>query len=174
MRASARPLRLDFVARVHSAPLAGAALCALGLAAAIALGVAFDRKLDERSRLDAALAAMAPPRRSAPTPESLKIATEAATIERELGIPWTRLLGELEAASHDSAGSVSLLQVEPDTAKHLVRITAEVRVLDDALDYLERLQKIAALRHPMLESHERRKDDPEHPLRIKLSAGWST
>jgi hypothetical protein len=30
------------------------------------------------------------------------------------------------------------------------------------------------LRHPMLESHERRKDDPEHPLRIKLSAEWRT
>jgi hypothetical protein len=26
----------------------------------------------------------------------------------------------------------------------------------------------------MLESHERRKDDPEHPLRIKLSAEWRT
>jgi len=30
------------------------------------------------------------------------------------------------------------------------------------------------LRYPMLESHELRKDDPEHPLRIKLSAEWRT
>ena len=55
-----------------------------------------------------------------------------------------------------------------------MRITAEVRTLNDALAYLERLQKSAVLRHPMLESHERRKDDPEHPLRIKLSAEWRT
>ncbi len=174
MRKLPRPVRLDFVAPVHQAPLAGAALFIVGLAAAVALGLAFDRTFAERTRLDAALRATARPRHSAPTPESLKIAAEAATVERELGIPWTRLLAELEAASEDSAASVSLLQVEPDPAKQLVRITAEVRALNDALAFLERLQKSAVLRHPMLESHERRKDDPEHPLRIKLSAEWHT
>ena len=175
MSRSPRPIRLDAVASVHRAPVAGAALCAAGLAAAIALGLAFDRKLAERNRLDAALGATARPQRhAAPTPESLKSAAEAAAVERELGIPWTRLLAELEGASHDSAASVSVLQVEPDPVKQLVRITAEVRALPDALAYLKRLQKSAVLRHPMLESHERRKDDPEHPLRIKLSAEWHT
>ena len=77
-------------------------------------------------------------------------------------------------ASHDSADSVSLLEIQPDPSKQLVRITAEVRALPDALAYLKRLQKSAVLRHPMLESHERRKDDPEHPLRIKVSAEWRT
>ena len=172
MRRLPRPVRLDFVAPVHQAPLAGAALCAVGLAAALALGLAFDRKLAERNRLDAAFGARAQPRHGAPTPESLKSAAEAATVERELSIPWTRLLAELEAASRDSAASVSLLHVEPDLGKQLVRITAEVRALPDALTYLKRLQKSAVLRHPMLESHERRKDDPEHPLLIKLSAEW--
>jgi hypothetical protein len=174
MRRFPPPVRLDFVAPVHEVRLAGAALLVIGVAAAIALGVAFNRKLAERGRLDAALAAMAPPRHSAPTPESLKGASEAATIERELGIPWTRLLAELEAASHDSTGSVSLLLIEPDPAKQIVRITAEVRSLPQALEYLERLQQSAVLRNPMLESHERRKDDPMHPLRIKLSAEWRT
>jgi len=174
MRSLARPVRLDFVAPVHRAPLAGAGLCAVGLAAALALGLAFERKLAERSRLEAALAAVAPPRHRAPSPESLQGAAEAAAIERALHIPWTRLLAELEAASRDSTGSVSLLQVEPDPSKQLVRITAEVRTLPDALAYLERLQRSAVLRNPMLESHERRKDDPQHPLRIKLSAEWRT
>ena len=174
MRMLPLPVRLDFVAPVHQAPFAGAALCAVGLAAALALGLAFDRKLAERGRLDAALGARAQPRRGAPTPESLKSAADAATVERELGIAWTRLLAELEAASRDSAGSVSLLHVEPDPGKRLVRITAEVRALPDALAYLKRLQKSAVLRYPMLESHELRKDDPEHPLRIKLSAEWRT
>jgi len=174
MRTSPRPVRLDFVAPVHEVPLAGVALCLLGIAAALAVGIAFQRVLAERTRLEAALGAAAPPRHRAPTPESLKSAAEAAAVERELGIPWTRLLAELEAASRDSASTVSLLQVEPDPGKQLVRITAEVRTLRDALAYLERLQKCAVLRHPMLESHERRKDDPEHPLRIKLSAEWRT
>ena len=173
MRNLPRPVRLDFVAPVHQAPLAGSALCIAGLAAVVALGLAFDRKLGERNRLDAALGATAQPRRSAPTPESLKSAAEAAAIDRELSIRWTRLLAELEAASHDSA-AVSLLHVEPDSGKQLVRITAEVRTLPDAIAYLRRLQKSPVLRYPMLESHERRKDDPEHPLRITLSAEWRT
>ncbi len=174
MRKLPRRVRLDFVAPVHKAPVAGAALCVVGLTAALALGLAFDRELTERSRLDAALAATAQPRPRAPTPESLKSAAEAKAIERELGVPWTQLLAEFEAASHDSADSISLLHVEPDPGKQLVRITAEVRALPDALEYLERLQKSAVLRHPMLESHERRKDDPQHPLRIKLTAEWRT
>jgi hypothetical protein len=169
-----RPVRLDVVAPARPARLAGAALLAAGLGAALALGLSFERLLDERRRLDAELGAAAPPRARAPTPESLRSAAEAAAVERELAVPWTRLLAELEAASHDRAASVSLLRVEPDPAKHLVRITAEVRALDDAVAYLRRLQASAALRHPMLESHERRQDDPEHPLRVTLSAEWRT
>jgi len=174
MRRLPRPVRLDFVAPVHRAPVAGVGLCAVGLAAAVVLGLAFDRKLAERRRLDAELGAMAQPRPSAPSPESLKSAAEVATVQRELDAPWTLLLAELEAASRDSAETISLLNVEPDPGKHLVRITAEVRALPDALAYLKRLQQSTVLRHAMLESHERRKDDPQHPLRITLSAEWHT
>lgn len=169
-----RYVRLDFVVPVYRTPLVGAVLCLAGLAVSVGLGLSFDRKLAERSQLDLALGAIATPRHKAPTPEALKVAAEAVAVERELSVPWTRLLAELEAASHDSASSVSLLLVEPDVAKKLVRITAEVRALPDALAYLKRLQKSAVLLHPMLESHERRKDDPDHPLRIKLSAEWRT
>jgi hypothetical protein len=174
MKRPSRVVRLDFVAPVHAAPLAGAALCAVGLAVALALGLAFERQVAERRRLEAELASMAPPRRSPPTPESLRSAREAAAVGRDLDVPWSRLLADLEDATQDSQASVSLLRVEPDPAKQLVRITAEVRTLGDALTYLERLQKCPTLRHPMLESHERRKDDPDHPLRIKVSAEWRT
>jgi hypothetical protein len=169
-----RRIRLDFVAPVHRTPIAGAVLCAAGLAAVLALGAAFDRKLAERNRLEAVLGATPRPRHAAPTLESTRSAAEAAIVDRELSVPWTRLLAELEAASHDSSASISLLHIEPDPAKKLIRITAEVRALPDALAYLKRLQKSAVLRYPMLESHERRKDDPEHPLLIKLSAEWRT
>jgi len=167
-------VRLDFVAPVHRSPAAGAALLAMGLAAALGLGLAFHGKLEERTRLEQALGATDRPRRAAPAPEALRSAAEAAAVVRELDVPWTRLLAELEAAGHDSAATVALLSVEPDPAKQLVRITAEVRAMPDALAYLRRLEKITVLRHPALESHERRKDDPEHPLRVTLSAGWST
>jgi hypothetical protein len=166
------PVALDFAGPARGTPLLGAALAALGILAVVSLGLAFQRSLTERNELDAELGAMAPPRKSAATPESLKAASAAVAIQRELAIPWTRLLAELEAAGHDTAVKVSLLHVEPDPSKHQVRITAEVRTLPDALVYLKRLQKSEVLRFPMLESHEKRKDDPEQPLRIKLLAEW--
>jgi hypothetical protein len=160
---------------VHRAPLAGALLCAAGVAAALSVGVSFRRAVEERARLEAALGAMPRPHRAAaPAPDARQGAAEAAAVERELAVPWTRLLAELEAATHDSAGRVSVLEVEPDPARRQVRITAEVRALDDALAYLRRLQRSPVLRDPMLESHERRKDDRQHPLRITLSAEWRT
>jgi hypothetical protein len=174
MRRLPPPVRLDFVAPVHRAPWAGAALLVVGVSAAVVVGLAFDRELEERGRLGVALGATAKPHRSAPSPESLKVAAEVATVEHQLAIPWTRLLAELEAASQDCASSVSVLLVEPDPGKRRVRITAEVRTLPDALAYLRRLQESAVLRYPMLESHERRKDDAQHPLLVKLSAEWRT
>jgi len=169
-----RPVRLDLAAPAHRASAWGLLLCAAGLSAAVALGLAFQRTLAERNELEAAVGAVARPHKAAPTPDALKSAAEAAVVERELSVPWTRLLAELETAARDTASTVALLSVEPDPAKQEVRITAEVRALPDALAYLRRLQKIEVLRHPMLESHERRKDDPEHPLRVRLSAGWHT
>ena len=164
-------VRLDFVAPVHGTPLLGAVLCSIGLGVAIAVGIAFDLKLGERNRLDAALGALSQPQR-VPSPAAARAAEDTAAAERELSVPWSQLLTELESASHDSAAKIALLAVEPDPAKHIVKITAEARTLPGALDYLERLQKSTVLRYPMLESHERRKDDPEHPVRVKLSAEW--
>jgi len=174
MRKLPRAVRLDLVAPVHRAPVAGATLLAAGIAAALALGLAFEQKVEERGRLDAELGARVAPRHGPPTPESLALSAESAAIERQLAVPWTRLLAELESASHDSGGRVSLLQIEPDPAKRQVRITAEVRAMNDALVYLRRLQRSPVLRHPMLESHERRKDDPDHPVRVRVSAEWRT
>ena len=168
-----RRVRLDFVAPLHRAPVAGAALCVAGIAAAVTVGALFNSVLLERNRLDAELDATARPHRSM-SPETSKAAEEAAAIEHELAVPWSEMLTELEAASHDSAGKVSLLQVEPDPGRKTVKITAEVRTLPDALEYLARLQQSKVLRYPMLESHERRKDDAEHPVRIKLAAEWRT
>jgi hypothetical protein len=168
-----RRIRLDFVAPVHEARTAGLALCLAGLAAVVGVGVAFASQLGERNRLDAALATVAGPRPT-PSPAALKSAEEAAVMERELTVPWSELLSELESANHDVSSMIALLQVAPDATRHIVKITAEARSLPDALAYLRRLQQSKVLRYPMLESHERRKDDPEHPVRVTLAAEWRT
>ncbi len=97
---------------------------------------------------------------------------EIVKVAAELTTPWTRLLAELEGASHDSAGDIALLSVEPDESKHLVRVTGESRDLPRVLAYVGRLQSSALLRYPMLDSHEARTEDPQHPVRFALSAEW--
>ncbi len=170
-----RAMQVDFAAgRTRSTGL-GWLFCAIGLAAAVTAGFGFERALAERERLDGAVEAMASQKRPRiEDPLRAKEQAEFSKMSRQLAIPWTRLLAELESASADMADKVSLLQVQPDADKRIVRITAEVRSLPDALAYLERLQKSTVLRFPLLESHERLKDDPEHAVRIKLAADWQT
>ena len=147
------PILLDLVAPVHRSRRTGIALCMLGLAAAAMVGTVFMQTVSERDRLDAQLGAQAKPRH-----------TPSATEQRAAA--------ELESAAVDSASSVAVLQIEPDPVKRVVKITAEARSLSAGLDYLQRLQKSAVLRYPLLESHSYKKDDPQHAVLVKLSAEW--
>jgi len=92
---------------------------------------------------------------------------------RELATPWSQLLSELESASKDNSGNVAILAIEPDHAKHRVKVTAEARNLPVALAYVKRLKQTHVLRYAMLDSHEVRADDREHPVRFQLSADWT-
>ena len=100
-------------------------------------------------------------------------AQNAEKTVRELATPWSQLLAELEHASRDKSSDVALLSIEPDHAKHRVRVTAEARSLALALGYVERLRKAQVLRYPMLDNHELRKDDKDHPVRFQVTADWS-
>lgn len=165
-------IELDFAGPSRRPRSLGVVICAVGILGCAALAYAFQAKLAERDHVEGQLSATARPHRTA-TPNPSRNAA-AVAIEKQLLVPWSRLLAELESAGQDLASTVSLLEVEPDAAKHVVHITAEARTLPDALAYLERLQKSPVLRYPMLDSHELRKDDAEHPIRVKLSAEWRT
>jgi hypothetical protein len=82
------------------------------------------------------------------------------------------LLSELEQASKESQGQVALLGVEPDHSKHNVRVSAEARTLALALAYVQRLQSSRSLEYPMLDRHEIRADDAQHPVRFELTGAW--
>jgi hypothetical protein len=164
-------IALDFAGPRRRVRASGILLCTAGVLACATVGLSSQASLAERDALQARLGATVRPHRTL-NPNAARNAVAAAAIEKQLTVPWSRLLAELEGASQDVASTVSLLEVEPDAAKHLVRITAEARTLPDALAYLERLQKSPVLRYPMLDSHELRKDDPQHPIRVKLSAEW--
>ena len=66
-----------------------------------------------------------------------------------------------------------MLAIEPDHAKHRVRVTAEARTLELAIAYVQRLRKTEVLHFPMLDNHELRVDDKDRPVRFQISADWS-
>ena len=172
---SAPRLELDLVSRRSRG---GAAGIAVALAGSLCLTtvMAWQHYLNEqRAGLElrrAALMGVGHQGQSAHPITGLSAQNEAKTMT-ELGTPWSQLLAELENASGDTAGNIALLSVEPDHAKHRVRVTAEARTLALALGYVQRLRKASVLRYPMLDSHELRKEDKDHPVRFQVSADWS-
>lgn len=171
---SARSIELDFVPRRRPLTLASAVLLVLGAGAALAAYLEYHylegRRAALELRLDAALRSAH--RDPAADLRAQGMSAEAGRIAQELGTPWTELLAELEAASGESTSQVAVLSIEPDHAKRLVHITGESRDLPTALAYVQRLQQSALLRYPMLDSHDLKTDDPQHPVRFALSAEW--
>ncbi len=167
-------IELDFVARRRPVTLASAALLLLGAGAATASYVEYRHLEGRRAALELKLDAALRSAHRDPTTDlrAQGLSVEAGRIAQELGTPWTALLAELEAASGDSGNQVAVLSIEPDHAKRLVHITGESRDLPTALAYVQRLQKSALLRYPMLDSHDLKTDDAQHPVRFALSAEW--
>ena len=171
-----QPIQLDFAGGRRGLSLAGSLLLALGVAASAAVLLEYRVIGEHRAGLELKLAALI--RAHAPTTSQrdaaadARIAVSAQQAAIDLATPWTLLLSELEQASKESQGQVALLGVEPDHAKHSVRVSAEARTLALALAYVQRLQSSRSLEYPMLDRHEIRADDAQHPVRFELTGEW--
>ena len=169
-------IQLDFAGGRRGLSLAGGLLLAAGLVAASAVFLEYRTVAQHRAGLELKLAALARAdalaAAPAETPADVRIAVSAEQAATDLATPWTLLLSELEQASKDTQGQVAVLGVEPDHAKHNVRVSAEARTLTLALAYVERLQASRSLSYPMLDRHELRADDAQHPVRFELSGAW--
>jgi hypothetical protein len=168
-------IQLDFSGARPGLSLAGALLLAVGVVAAGAVLLEYRNITQHRAGLEFKLAALArTDALSAPveTPADARAAVSVEQAATDLATPWTLLLSELEQASKDSQGEVALLGVEPDHGKHNVRVSAEARTMKLALAYVERLQTSRSLSYPMLDRHEIRADDAQHPVRFELTGEW--
>ena len=169
-------IQLDFAGGRRGLSLAGGVLLALGIVAAAAVLLEYRAIGAHRAGLELRLAAVT--RAKTPAPSQLDAAADTRTAVSaqqaalDLATPWTLLLSELEQASKDAQGQVALLGVEPDHAKHNVRVSAEARTLALALAYVQRLQSSRSLEYPMLDRHEIRADDAQHPVRFELTGEW--
>jgi hypothetical protein len=167
-------VQIDFVRPMHRYSVLGALLLALGLISAAAVGLEYHELQMRRAALELRLAASVLSQQRVPHDSNARVhETDSSDLAaRELATPWTALLAQLERASQDSSGQIAVLGVEPDHAKHRVHIIAEAADLALALAYVQRLQASPLLRFPMLDSHELRRDDAQHPVRFELSSEW--
>jgi hypothetical protein len=172
---SAPQLLIDFQGKRRSGGAVGALLAGLGVLAIAGAWLQLRAVAAQREGLELRREAFA--RVASRAAEQVQIkglgSQEAVKTVGALATPWSQLLGELEAASSDNEGTVAILAIEPDHAKHRVKVTAEARTLPMALAYVRRLKKTGILHYPMLDSHEVRAGDREHPVRFQLSADWS-
>ena len=168
-------IQLDFAGGRRGISLVGGLLLATGALAATGVLLEYRVMSQHRAGLEMRLAALAQAEAQARPTESIADTRTAVSAEQaalDLATPWTLLLSELEQASKENQDQVAVLGVEPDHAKHRVRVTAESRTLALALAYVERLQSSRSLQYPMLDRHEIRADDAQHPVRFELSGAW--
>ena len=169
-------IKLDFSHARPALSLAGGLLCAVGILAASFVVLEYHSIAQHRAGLELRLAALARADAQAAaaveSPVDARVAVSAQEAATDLSTPWTLLLSELEQTSKETQGEVALLGVEPDHAKHNVRVSAEARTLTLALAYVERLQASRSLSYPMLDRHEIRAEDAQHPVRFELTGAW--
>jgi hypothetical protein len=169
-------IQLDFAGGRPALSLAGSLLLALGVVAVSLVLLEYRSIAQHRAGLELRLAAFARAdalaAAPADTPADARVIVSAQQAATDLATPWTLLLSELEQASKETQGQVAVLGVEPDHAKHNVRVSAEARTLTLALAYVERLQSSRSLSYPMLDRHEVRAEDAQHPVRFELTGAW--
>ena len=95
---------------------------------------------------------------------------QANDILQQLTLPWNALFQVLESTSEKQ---IALLAVQPDAAKHRVRLSGEAKNFDALLAYIARLEQSRVLNHVYLISHEVRTQDAEQPVRFALVANWT-
>ena len=172
---SAPRLELDFAGGGVRGGAVGIAVALLGVLCLGAVLLQQHALAGQRAGLELRRAALVGSQHRATGVESVAglSSQNAEKTVRELATPWSQLLAELETASGDTTGNVAVLMIEPDHAKHRVRVTAEARTLELALAYVQRLRKTQVLHYPMLDNHEIKADDKDHPVRFQISADWS-
>lgn len=94
---------------------------------------------------------------------------QARGIAKQLTLPWGDLFDAVETAA---TTKVALVALQPDAEQEVVRITAETRNLDDALAFVRRLQETRRLSGVYLASHQVQAQDPQHPVRFVVMAGF--
>ena len=163
-----RALALDFGPRRARWP--AWLLLAVGL---VALGegiVGWQALRDESAALERRQARRAAPAPQAPLSEAAQRELDAARLVLQaLALPWEPLFRSVEAAVDRDT---TLLALEPDAGKRVVRIEGEARSVLAAIAFVQRLEDAPALQGVHLLSHQVRADVAERPVHFVAAATW--
>lgn len=93
----------------------------------------------------------------------------ANDVLRQLSLPWEPLFQAVETST---GKEVSLLGMEPDVQKHVVKITGEAKNIPAMLGYIQRLEARKEFGSVYLQNHRVQQQDPEKPVRFSVLATW--
>ena len=167
---SARRLHLDYVVAAPPPRLVGLLVLAVAIATA---GMLVERYRETRlalERIDASqglLGAERPPSRALPRERLQEEAKGAASVLRQLALPWSAIIETVEGAAN---ADIAILQMQPDAQQRQLRLVAVARTQDAMLEYVRTLAAAAALAEPHVVNHQVRTDDPGRPVQFTVQA----
>ena len=150
---------------------AAASLCAgLGLYAFQLTDSAGQLELQAQAREQADGGAL-PARRNQAPRSAAALADErlADQVRADLGVPWERLFGAIEAAA---GPDVSLLSLSPAVAQFRVNLGGEARNMGALLEFVKRLQAGGTYARVYLREHHVDPGDPLQPVRFSIELKW--
>ncbi len=93
----------------------------------------------------------------------------ANEVLRQLTLPWDELFSAVESAA---GKDVALLAMEPNAARHVVKISGEAKDMAALLNYVTQLEAQGVFGPVYLQSHQVQQQDPDKPVRFSLLATW--
>jgi hypothetical protein len=91
------------------------------------------------------------------------------SVASQLNLPWGELLRAFDSRA---SNQVALLEFNPDTNTHLIKIVAEARNSAQMTNYIEGLKKLKVIDDIKLTHHEINTTEPLLPIRFELEAYW--
>lgn len=171
-------LHLDYQRSMKPLLCEGVLLLIVAMMVLVALGIYY-RELTVQtdlwesrvSRIEQAMQRLVPGERPADS-GTLDTALEvksANEVSRQLSVPWNSLFETVESVG---SKDVTLLMMEPDTEKRLVKISGEAKDMAAMLDYIKQLENRDVFGTVFLQSHHVQLQDAQKPVRFVLLANW--
>lgn len=173
-----RALNLDFAKRSNPMRQAGVVMLFIALAVSAYVGKIYVDQTAELERWEARWHTLQRQQSkeagAAPVNkielEQLHAEIKAANrVIARLSLPWDALFREIETSVNPD---VTLLNVEPDTEKREIRITAETKTFASMLEYGKTLQGSSLFKDAHIVSHQIQAQDPQRPVRFVVTAQW--